>query len=138
MTNRLLGLFLALFGLLLLLVVIPWQTEVIDYGWMRPRTLPNAMAALVTLCGVMLALRPRGAVDFAWRPAGRAACYLALLSAGLWCIDRFGFELVAPPLALVMMVMIGERRPLWLALGVAGVPLVIWLAVPVLLNRPLP
>lgn len=138
MTNRLLGLFVALLGLVLLFAVIPWQTEVIETGWMRPQTLPNATAAVITVSGLMLALRPRGAVDFEWRATGRAALYLALVAAGVWLISRFGFELVAPLLALTLMLVIGERRPFWLLLGGAGIPFAIWLAVPVLLDRPLP
>jgi len=138
MTNRLLGLCFAAFGAFMLLVVIPWQTEVIDYGWMRPRTLPNAMAAVITAAGLILAIRPRGEIAFQRRSAARAAMYLALVAAGVWLISLFGYEVVAPALALALMLLIGERRPLWLAIGVVGVPLAIWLAVPVLLDRPLP
>ncbi|HSH40756.1 MAG TPA: tripartite tricarboxylate transporter TctB family protein [Arenicellales bacterium] len=138
MTNRLLGLFFAGFGLLLILVVIPQQTEVIDYGWMRPRTLPVAMAIIITVAGAALALRPRGATDFEWGGAGRAALYLGLIAAAVWLIGRYGFEVVAPALALAVMLLIGERRPLWLALGAVVVPLAIWVAVVMLLERPLP
>jgi len=138
MTNRLLGLFFAAFGLVLLFWVIPAQTEVIQSGWMRPRTLPNVTAALIAIAGVMLAVRPRGAVAFEWRSAGRAALYLSVVAAGLWLIDLFGFELVGPPMALAMMLLIGERRPFWLVVGAVGVPLALWLVVPVLLDRPLP
>lgn len=138
MANRLLGLFFAVFGLLLLLVIIPRQTEVIDYGWMRPQTLPNAMAVVIAVSGLVLALRPRGAVTFEWRRAGWAVLYLGLVAGGVQLIGRFGFEVVAPLLALAIMLLIGERRPLWLALGAAGIPFAIWLAVPVLLDRPLP
>lgn len=138
MANRLLGLFFAAFGLLLLLVVIPWQTETIDYGWMRPQTLPNAMAVVIAVSGLVLALRPRGAVAFDWRRAGWAALYLGLVAGGVQLISRFGFEVIAPLLALAIMLLIGERRPLWLVLGAMGIPLAIWLAVPVLLDRPLP
>ena len=138
MANRLLGLFFAVFGLLLLVVVIPQHTEVIDYGWMRPQTVPNAMAMVIAVSGLILALRPRGAVAFEWHRAGRAAQYLALVAAGVYLISRFGFELTAPLLALAIMLLIGERRPLWLAVGVVGIPFAIWLAVPVFLDRPLP
>lgn len=138
MTNRLLGLFFAAFGLLLLFVVIPQQTEVVDYGWMRPQTLPDAMAVVIGISGLALALRPRGAVTFEWRKAIRAALYLGLVCTGVYLISLFGFEIVAPPMALAIMLLIGERRPLWLVLGVAGIPFMIWLAVPVLLGRPLP
>ncbi len=138
MTNRLLGLFFAGFGLLLLFIVIPRHTEVIGYGWMRPQTLPNAMAIIIAAAGAALALRPGGRVDFEPRRAAWAALYLALLAAGLYLISLFGYELVAPVLALAIMMLIGERRPLWLAIGAAGIPFAIWLAVPVLLDRPLP
>jgi putative tricarboxylic transport membrane protein len=138
MANRLLGLFFAAFGALMLLVVIPWQTEVIEYGWMRPRTLPNAMAAVIAAAGLILAMRPRGEIVFERRRAARAALYFAAVLAAVWLISLFGFELVAPVLALGLMLLLGERRPLWLAIGVIGVPLAIWLAVPVLLDRPLP
>lgn len=138
MANRLLGMFFALFGLLLLFVVIPQHTEAVDYGWMRPRTLPNAMAVVIAVSGLALALRPRGAVAFEWRPAARAALFLMLVAAGVYLVSLFGFEAVAPLLALAVMLLIGERRPLWLAVGAAGIPLAIWLVVPVLLDRPLP
>lgn len=138
MANRLLGLFFALFGLLLMFVVIPRHTEVIDYGWMRPQTLPNAMALVIAAAGVLLALRPRGAVAMEWGAAGRAAAYLVLVAAGVYLISLFGFKIVAPLIALAIMLLIGERRPLWLAVGAGGIPFAIWLVVPVLLGRPLP
>ncbi|MDZ7839758.1 MAG: tripartite tricarboxylate transporter TctB family protein [Gammaproteobacteria bacterium] len=133
-----LGLFFACVGLLLLLVVIPRQTEVIDYGWMRPQSLPNAAAIVIAAAGAVLAFRPRGAIDFDWRKAGRAALYLVLVAAGVWLIALFGFEVVAPLIAMAVMLMAGERRPAWLALGTVGIPFVIWLAATVLLDRPLP
>ncbi|MFZ0487531.1 MAG: tripartite tricarboxylate transporter TctB family protein [Arenicellales bacterium] len=138
MTNRLLGWFFAVFGLLLFFVLIPRQTEVVDYGWMRPQTLPDAMAIVIAVSGLVLALRPRGTVTFEWRKAAKAALYLGLVCAGVYLISLFGFEAVAPPLALLLMILMGERRALWLVLGVAGIPFMIWLAVPVLLGRPLP
>lgn len=138
MTNRLLGLFFACFGLLLLFVVIPWQTEVIAYGWMRPQSLPNVAAIVIAAAGAFLACRPRGAVDFEWRNAGGAALYLGLVATGVYLIALFGFEVVAPLIAMAVMLLAGERRPAWLALGAVGIPFLIWLAVTVLLDRPLP
>lgn len=138
MANRLSGLFFAILGLLLLFVIIPRHTEVVGYGWTRPQTLPNAMAIVICVSGLVLALRPRGAVAFEWRKAARASLYLGLVAAGVYLVSLFGFEVVAPLLALAMMLLIGERRPLWLAIGAAGIPFAIWLAVPILLDRPLP
>ncbi|MGA8261483.1 MAG: tripartite tricarboxylate transporter TctB family protein [Arenicellales bacterium] len=138
MANRLLGLFFAVFGLLMLFAVIPWQTEVVNSGWMKPQSLPDAMAVVITVAGLVLAIRPRGEVSFEWRKAVRAALYLGLVCAGVYLISLFGFEMVAPSMALAIMLLIGERRPWWLVLGVAGIPFAIWVAVPVLLGRPLP
>lgn len=136
--DRLSGLFFVAFGVLLYLVIIPWQVETVDYGWLKPRTLPRILAVILGLCGVVLALRPPGDTahrDTRWARAAVFACVL-ILSLGL--MAQLGFVFVAPAMALAIMVLSGERRPKWLALGVVGMPLLIWLVVAQLLERPLP
>jgi len=128
----------AVLGLLLFFVIIPYDTEVVDYGWVRPQTVPNAMAWLLTIAGIMLVLRPNGDVPFDLRRSLRAGLFLAILGTGLYLIGRFGFVAVAPGLALLIMILIGERRPFWLGLGTAGLPSLIWFVVTILLERPLP
>ncbi len=64
--------------------------------------------------------------------------YTALLAAGIYTMSLFGFEYVAPVLALALMLMIGERRPLWLVLGTVVMPLIIWFLVTFALGRALP
>ena len=51
-------------------------------------------------------------------------------------MGELGFLPVAPGLALVIMLMIGERRWAWLGAGVVAVPAAIW-AFALLLGRPL-
>lgn len=138
MLDRLSGAFFAVFGVLLLIVVIPQHTEVVGYGWMRPQSLPAAMAIVIAVAGLLVALRPVGETAFEPRLALRAALYLGVLAAGVWLIALFGFEIVAAPFALAIMLTIGERRPLWLGVGAVAMPLAIWFAVAVLLDRPLP
>jgi len=128
----------AVLGLLLFFVIIPYDTEVVDYGWVRPQTVPNAMAWLLTIAGIILVLRPHGDVPFDLRRSLRAGLFLAILGTGLYLIGRFGFVAVAPGLALLIMILIGERRPFWLGLGTAGLPSLIWFVVTILLERPLP
>jgi len=53
-------------------------------------------------------------------------------------MSRFGFVIVSPVLALAIMLLFGERRPIWLALGCVGMPAIIWLLVVQILERPLP
>ena len=137
-TDRLCGLFVVLFALMLFFHLIPTQVEAVSYGAIRPKTVPQILAATLALAGTALMLRPADGSDLRAVPWGRSALNVAILSAGLWLTARFGFVLVAPPLALVLMLLMGERRPLWLALGVAAMPLLIWFAVSVLLGRPLP
>ena len=51
-----LGIFFAVFGLLLLLVIIPWQIAYIEGGYPQPRFFPNIIAALITVLGAALAI----------------------------------------------------------------------------------
>ena len=57
-TDRLVGLTLAILGLLLLFVVFPIAIEDIEGGSIQPNTLPNALAGLLAVCGLILVLRP--------------------------------------------------------------------------------
>ena len=66
------------------------------------------------------------------------AAYVVVLVIALYSISQFGFIYVAPVLALVLMLMIGERRWYWLGLGCLGMPAVIWLLVVQILDRSLP
>lgn len=137
LSDRLAGAFLLILGGLLLLIIIPWQVETVDYGWLRPRTMPSLLAGLLALCGLLLVLRP-GTQPPRSANWPRAALYAGLLIAGLALISRYGFLWVAPPLALALMWLAGERRWIWLAAGTMGTPAMIWLCVAILLERPLP
>ncbi len=138
LADRLTGFFFLVFGVLLIWIVIPWQIEPVDYGWLRPRTLPYGLAVILALCGLWLILRPDTSGAAATTPWARAALFGGILCVGLFLISGFGFEWVAPWMALAIMWCSGERRPFWLLTGVVVVPLVIWLLVVGLLGRPLP
>ena len=64
--------------------------------------------------------------------------YLAIIAASLFAISIFGFLVVSPFLALAIMLIFGERRPFWLALGCLGMPALIWFLVIHVLERSLP
>ena len=137
-TDRLTGLFFLAFGGLLYLVIIPWQVETVDYGWLRPRTLPRILALILGGCGLWMMLRPGPSVSLAALPWAKATLFAAVLCVALFLISRFGFVMIAPVMALAIMGLSGERRPFWLSMGVGVVPTVIWLVVVGLLERPLP
>lgn len=138
MLNRLSGLAVAAFGLGIWLYLVPHHTESVDYGWMRPQTLPMICAVALIVLGAIQTLRPTGAVTFVPGRAARAAVVFAVAVAAVWAMGRFGFVVVGPLFAAALMLGVGERRPVWLVAGVAVVPAGIWFIVAETLNRTLP
>lgn len=138
LTDRFTGLFFVALGIALYVAIIPWQAETADYGWLKPRTLPRILAVVLGLSGVALMLRPVGDARPAAVPWGRAALFAGVLAVGLVAMTHLGFALTAPAMALALMWLAHERRPLWLGLGCIGMPVLIWFTVAVLLERPLP
>ena len=136
--DRAAGLVVAGFGVLLLLAVVPGQVEAVDYGWVRPETLPNALAMALIVLGVLQVVLAGGGASVDLAAAGRAGFYLGFATLFVWAMSRLGFVWVAPPAMLVLMLLIGERRPLWLGLGALALPAVVWWGVVVLLGRTLP
>ena len=118
--------------------IIPWQVETADYGWLKPRTLPQALAIVLALCGAALFVFPTGDANPAASNWGRATLFAALLAFGLWLMGQIGFIYTAPLLAFCLMWLAHERRWFWLAIGSLGMPLFIWITVAQLLDRPLP
>jgi len=136
--DRLSGLSILVFGLLFYFVVIPYGTEVVEYGWVRPQTIPNVMALIIAIAGSFLIIRPGLDQPIDFRSALMAAAYFSLIVLALFVIANFGFVYTAPFLALAIMLLTGERRFIWLVTGIAVVPFIIWFVVSVLLNRLLP
>lgn len=136
--DRVSGLFFMLLGLAMYFWVNPNYIESVEGGNLSPDTLPNTISIILAISGAFLVLKPtahqvRNPVLMA-----KTGLYVALLVAGIWAMSWFGFEYVAPVLALAIMWLIGERRPLWLGLGVIAMPAIIWFLVTQLLGRALP
>lgn len=138
MTDRLSGLFCVLFSAALVFYLIPTQVETVEYGAIRPKTMPQILAVLLGIFGAALMIRPADGSDLQPAPWGRFTAVVIFLVGGVWCLSRFGFAYVAPPLALVLMLIMGERRIIWIALGALVMPGVIWAAITLVLQRPLP
>ncbi len=135
--NRISGVVVAVFGIILFFWIIPRHTETVDYGWLRPATLPNVTAVIVIVASIIHALFPSGKAEFDGLLAMRAGLFFVISLAGLFLMHHVGFLIAAPLLIMVLMLLIGERRPLWLATGVVLVPLGIWSAIELLLKRSL-
>ena len=136
--NRMSGLVVAFFGAILLLWIIPNHTETVDFGWLRPATLPIITAVIVLISSIVHFIFPTGKAEFDVQPALRAGSFFAISLSGLFLMHLIGFRMAAPLLVLVIMLLVGERRPIWLIAGIVLVPLAMWSSIELLLNRPLP
>ncbi|MEM8849044.1 MAG: tripartite tricarboxylate transporter TctB family protein [Pseudomonadota bacterium] len=136
--DRASGLALVALSVLLLAVVFPAGIETVERGWVRPITLPRAMAVLIGICGALIAwrARPHAAPDVA--QSLHALAVWGGLALGVAAVAAVGFLLAGPVLALALMLGTGERRPLWLLTGTVLVPAAIWALVVMGLDRPLP
>ncbi|MDQ2095567.1 tripartite tricarboxylate transporter TctB family protein [Rhodalgimonas zhirmunskyi] len=138
MADRVSGLFFMALGLAMYFWINPNYIETVDGGNISPATLPNIISIILAIAGAFIAIKP---TDHQLRNPilmAKTGLYVALLTAGIWAMSWFGFEYVAPVLALAIMWLIGERRPLWLGLGVVAMPAIIWFLVTQLLGRALP
>lgn len=137
--DRIAGAVVMGFAVLLWFVVIPDQVDHVDYGWMRPRTLPGICTALIGGLGFLLLVFPKSVSNrMPRKDIARLSALVALVIAALWAISQVGFLIVAPIVAAVLVALLRENRWPWILASVAGAPLVIWLIVAVLLQRPLP
>ncbi len=138
MPNRMSGLFFALVGVLLLAWLTPHYTETTDFGWLKPATLPNILSVIMIIGGLIQTFLPTGRTELDGALTLRTAGLLALCLIALLLMKYLGFIIVAPTLAFVVMMIIGERRPLWMFIGILLVPTSLWAIVVLVLERSLP
>jgi len=136
--NRISGLVVAVLGVILLFWIIPRHTETVDYAWLRPATLPTITAVIVIISSIVHLIFPSGKAEFDVPLALRAGLYFVISLIGLSLMYFVGFLIAAPLLVMALMLLIGERRPLWLIAGIALIPLAMWSSIVLLLDRPLP
>ncbi|MGD9286697.1 MAG: tripartite tricarboxylate transporter TctB family protein [Desulfobacterales bacterium] len=136
--NRISGLVFAVLGLILLFWIIPQHTETVDFAWLRPATLPVITIVIVIISSIVHLIFPSGKAEFDLALALRASLFFVISLIGLGLMYFVGFLIAAPLLVMVLMLLIGERRPLWLIAGIVMIPLAMWSSIVLLLNRPLP
>ena len=136
--NRISGLVVAIMGSILLLWIIPHQTEIADFGWLKPATLPKIASIVFIIAGLIQFIFPTGEAEFDFKLFLRVGLFFVISVIGIYLMSLIGFIIAAPILLSVIMLMIKERRPFWLATGILILPASIWFCVDFLLNKPLP
>ena len=136
--NRISGIVVTILGLILLFWIIPRHTETVDFAWLRPATLPIVTTIIIIISSIVHLIFPTGKTDFDLRLALRAGLFFVISVIGLVLMKHIGFIFAAPLLVMVLMLLVGERRPLWLISGIVLIPLAMWSSIVLLLNRPLP
>lgn len=137
MQNRISGILISLFGIVLLFYIIPNQTEAVDYGWLKPATLPSIAAVIITISGLLHSVWPKGELEFEFTSALRALLFFFIGILGLWLMT-VNYLVAAPLLMLMLMWVTGERRWKWFCIGVVLLPAGLWFCIDYLLKRPLP
>lgn len=140
-TDRILGGIAVLFGGFLLLWGIPANVKTVPgiFVYPNPALFPQIAAVLMIALGFMQMVFTKTDADvpslrkFLLFLAVAGATLLAMLG-----IRVFGYLPVAFALMVLVCVITGERRPVWLATVVVGLPIGIWLLFEQVLNRPLP
>ena len=136
--DRASGLFFFVAGTAFYLFVIPANVEPITGGSIHPDTFPNALSLLIALCGLALVFKPTGHRVQGAREMALAVVYFGVICLSLFAMVFMGYAVVSPALALILMLLIGERRAVWLVAGSAVMPAIIWVLVEVVLERGLP
>ncbi len=138
--HRISTLLVLLFGLAQYFVIIPAQVETVSYGWVRPNTVPNALAILIVVVAAVQLINSDNPVEE--RPTLLHLARALAFFVGVWIcaylMPIIGFLKVALPMALILMLAVGERRWIWLVVGGVFLPTLIWYGTEIVLGRPLP
>lgn len=141
--NMISGSVLAVFGLLMLVFVIPAQIEAGPAGMMSPRLVPQMMMGLTVALACLLVVHNAMAPDDGEPHPVTRGEYMALLKIGaVFALAIVLFKLAGPLPAGIAIVLgsllaLGERRPLVLVLMPAVMMLGLWVLFYRLLGTPI-
>jgi len=138
--ERILGLLSVLFGALLLAYLIPTYVsgEATETG--DPTLFPRIAGGLFVLLGGLQVIfaTPSQEAPPSKREISRLILFMGAMIIGTALLPIVGFIPYAMGLMAVVLVMVFERRPLWILLTVFCVPIGTWLLFEQVLQRPLP
>lgn len=136
--DRIQGIVVLGFGIVLLLWLVPNYVTSMPGDPSDPSMFPRAAAWILSGLGLtqIVLARPGGSV-----PAGREVfgfvCFILALVVAALLLPMLGFLPVACGLMMASLVLLRERRPLWAATTLIGVPFFVWFLFTILLSRSL-
>jgi putative tricarboxylic transport membrane protein len=137
--DRILGTGAILFGVFLLLYAIPENVRQVRGALPYPAMFPQIAAWLFIGLGVLQVLFVKSELDV---PSPRRLINFGIIAAltllALLTINRFGYLPVSIALMACVAMLVRERRPVWIATIVLGLPIGVWLLFEQVLQRSLP
>ena len=136
--ERIQGIVVLGLGILLLVWLVPTYVTSVPGDTLDPSIFPRAAAWILSGLGLaqIVLARPGGSV-----PAGREVfgfvCFILALVVAALLLPVVGFLPVACGLMLASLVLLRERRPLWAAMTLVGVPCFVWFLFTIVLSRSL-
>lgn len=130
--NIISGIILSLFGLVMLVFVIPWQIEAGPEGVVPPSLVPNLTMIVVTGLSVILVLNNLRANPETGKAPITRADIAALLKIGAIFVVTILLYLWVSPLAagaalmVITLLVLGERRPIMILVLTSALLLAIW------------
>lgn len=136
--DRIQGIVVLGFGIVLLWWLVPGYVTAVPGDPLDPSMFPRAAGWIISELGLaqIVLARPGGSVPTGREVFGFVCFILALVVAAL-LLPLFGFLPVACGLMIASLVLLRERRPLWAATTLVGVPIFVWFLFTVLLSRSL-
>lgn len=141
--NLISGVALAMFGLLMIFVIVPVQIEKGPPGMVSPRLLPQIMLWMITgLACLLVVTNLRRPETDSFSPISRSEVVALGKIALAFAVSLTLFRLAGPlwaGIALVAgtLVLLGERRPLLIVLMTAGLLGAIWVLFYQILRTPI-
>lgn len=135
--SRLSALLIAVASAAVLVFVLPGQVEPFPYGAIKPVTVPFAALLVMAVSAGAMVLEPDMKLRIERSFLGRLLLIVIMTVSAVLALQFIAFEYSMPVFALVIMLLAGERRILWLGLG-SGIPIAVWAIAELALGRPLP
>lgn len=130
--NIISGSILSLFGLTMLVFVIPWQIEAGPEGVLPPSLVPNLTMIVVTALSVLLVVNNlRAGPDMGPPPITRSDIAALLKIGAIFVVTVLLYLWVSPlaagaALMVITLLVLGERRLIWLVTLPSALLLAIW------------